>query len=96
MAQSKELLKNGRKKPKQPPKKKMAAPYPFDEWFDALNMKPNEVVLLTKGQDFPCRTNSMAVQLRGAAANYGIKISISIDDENHVIIRKRQAFGAKS
>lgn len=92
MAQSKELHKNGRKKAKKPPKRVLADPYPFDDWFNQLNEKPNEVIVLKKGIDFPCRTNSMAVQLRTAATNFNIKISISIEDDDHLIIRKRQAF----
>lgn len=78
-------------------KRKLAAPYDFDGWFDALNAKPDQVILLTRGKDkdFPCRANSMAVQLRMAAATYGIKISISIEDDNHLVLRKRQAFGSE-
>ena len=76
-------------------KRKVADPYDFDSWFDALNADPNQVIVLTRGKDFPCRANSMAVQLRMASSNYGIKISISIEDDGHLILRKRQAFEAK-
>ena len=99
VSQSKELQKDGRKKsPKKKVPRKLADPYPFDEWFDKLNAKPNEPILLTrgvgKGCHFPCRANSMAVQLRMAAANYDIKISIRIQDDDHLILTKRQMFGA--
>ena len=78
-------------------KRELAAPYDFDGWFDALNAKPDQVILLTRGKDkdFPCRANSMAVQLRMAAATYGIKISISIEDDNHLVLRKRHTFGSE-
>ena len=97
ISQSKELLKNGRKKPmvKKKPKKKLADPYDFDGWFDALNADPSKGILLTKGKDFPCMSNSMVVQLRNAAANYGIKIHLNVEDENHIVMSKRQVFGAK-
>lgn len=97
ISQSKELDKNGRKKPlPRKVKRVLAAPYDFDGWFDALNAKPGEVIVLTRGigKDFPCRANSMAVQIRTAASNYGIKVSITIEDDNHLILRRRMAFGA--
>lgn len=99
VSQSKDFQKDGRKKvqSKRIPRK-LADPYDFDGWFDSLNANPTKMILLTrgtgKGCDFPCRANSMAVQLRMAAANYGIKISIRIEDDNHLILTRRQAFGA--
>lgn len=99
VSQSKELQKDGRKKPpKKKVPRKLAEPYPFDEWFDALNAEPTKMIVLTRGTGkdchFPCRANSMAVQLRTAAANYGIKISIRIQDDDHIVLTRRQVFGA--
>ena len=98
VSQSKELDKNGRKKsPPRKVKRVLAAPYNFDGWFDALNADPNQLIVLTRGKDkdFPCRTNSMAVQIRTAASNYGIKVSITIEDDDHLVLRRRQVFGSK-
>ncbi len=96
MAQSKLLTKEGRKKqPKRKVKRKLSDPYPFDEWFDALNADPPHVITLERGKHFPCRTSSMVVQLRMASAAYGIKICVNVEDDDHLVMRKRQVFGGK-
>ena len=95
VSQSKELQKDGRKKPPKRKPRKLANPYDFDGWSNTLNADPSTMIVLTRNKDFPCRANSMAVQLRCAASNYGIKISVNIEDDNHIILRKRQVFGSK-
>lgn len=95
MAQSKLLTREGRKKTQKRPKRQVADPYNFDDWFNQLNTEPEKPIILVKGKDFKCMINSMAVQLRTAAANYGIKISINMPDEKHLVLRKRLAFGVQ-
>jgi len=52
----------------------MSAPrkYPWEQWFARKRLR------LVKGQQYDCQPHSMAQQVRNAAYDYGVRVSIQI------------------
>lgn len=56
-----------------PPRGKgRAAKYPWDEWADGQTRK------ITQGEDYTCKTNSMAVQIRQRASDRGLSSQVIV------------------
>lgn len=59
--------------------------YPWDKWFRRKKF------VLRRGRDFMCMTHGMAVQVRTAAKNRNLQVSVMIEEDNLRIVLKRCA-----
>lgn len=56
-------------------KRKKHPGYPWGRWFAKSRIR------LVRGKHFDCMPHSMAVQIRTAAPNYGVSVSIKIKED---------------
>jgi hypothetical protein len=56
--------------------------YPWDEWL--ARRKKNARTVLVKGRDYKCQTQSMTVQIRGAAIKRGRYVSLHVEEGRRI------------